>query len=224
MKILLVEDETKLARLIKHGLEQAGYTVDCLENGQEALDRLLLANDSYGLVILDRMLPGMDGLAVCHELRQQNVQVPIILLTALGNLDDRVAGLDMGADDYMVKPFAFSELLARIRTVLRRPTQALPAKLQVGNLMLDTAGRRAWANKRELALTHKEFALLELFMTHPGQVLDREQILSQLWDFAFDSFSNVVDVHIKNLRGKVDHGSTKPHFETIRGVGYKLVG
>lgn len=222
MKIMLVEDEAKLASLIKRGLERSGYTVEWVSSGSQALERLTTSHSDYNLAILDRMLPGIDGLSICKELRQLEIDLPIIILTALSSTNDRIEGLNQGADDYIVKPFALNELVARIRTVLRRPAVVLPVRLKVNDLIIDTSTRQVWRNKQEIALTSKEFSLLEFFALHPGQVLEREQILSKVWDFAFDSFSNVVDVHIKNLRRKIDHGHSEKIFETVRGVGYRL--
>jgi DNA-binding response OmpR family regulator len=222
MRIMLVEDEVKLANTLKRKLEQTGYTVDWLDNGAEALARLEVSSEDYDLAILDRLLPGREGLEICTELRKQNIQLPVIILTALGSLGDRIEGLDGGADDYLVKPFPLAELLARVRSVLRRPPASLPPLLQVRDITLDPAAHQAWRGTRVLSLTAKEFALLEFFMRHSGQVLSREQLISQLWDLNFDSFSNVVDVHMKNLRRKVDNRNNEKLFETVRGVGYRL--
>ena len=224
MKVFLVEDEPKLASLIKSGLVDAGYTVDVNGNGNESLDRLLVAHEDYDIAILDRMLPGLEGLDICRKLREERISLPILMLTALGDDNERISGLNNGADDYMVKPFIFEELLARIRTILRRPRNVLSSTLKVDSLVLDTAGRQAWRGDRKLALTKKEFGLLELLMLNLGQVLDREQLMSRLWDYNFDTFSNVVDVHIKNLRQKVDKDASPKLIETIRGVGYRIKG
>lgn len=222
MKLLLVEDEATLAALIKRGLEEEGYVVDVVDDGLAALDQLLMSHEDYDMAIIDRMLPGKDGLSICRELRQQKVTLPVIILTALGTSQERITGLDSGADDYIVKPFVFNELLARIRAVLRRPQQLQAKTLQAVDIKMDTDGRKVWCRDREISLTTKEFALLELFMMHPGQVFDREQLTNRLWDFNFDGFSNVIDVHIKNLRKKLRGGQSQSSIETVRGVGYRL--
>lgn len=224
MKLLLVEDQAALAALIRRGLQDEGYVVDVIGDGDEALNQLLMSYEDYNLAIIDRMLPGTDGLSICRELRQEKINLPVIILTALGSHKERISGLDSGADDYIVKPFVFNELLARIRAILRRPSSLKTNVLRVAALKLDTDQRKVWLKGREVNLTAKEFALLELFMLHPGQVFDREQLTNRLWDFNFDSFSNVVDVHIKNLRKKLDYGKSQQTIETVRGVGYRLQG
>jgi DNA-binding response OmpR family regulator len=222
MRILIVEDDRPLAAALKRGLSCEGYAVDCLGDGPSAATRAEMHRDDFDLVILDVMLPGMNGVDLCRRLRDRGVSLPVLMLTAKDATEDKVAGLDAGADDYLVKPFAFAELLARIRTLLRRPQDVLPARLVVGDLTLDPVSRRVWRRADEIPLTVKEFALLELFMRNAGDVLTREQILGHLWDFTFDSFSNVVDVHVKNLRKKIDRGSRNRLLTTVRGVGYQL--
>jgi len=224
MKILIVEDNQKLAKSIKRGLEQEGYAVDILFDGESAQRRLEVNSEDYDLVILDLMLPKRDGLAVCKNWRDQNIVVPIVILTAKDSTDDKIIGLDCGADDYLVKPFSFDELLARIRALLRRPQESLPLQLKIKDLILNNTTRKVFRGQRELILTNKEFAILEYLMRHPNQVLNREQIISHVWDFAFDSFSNLVDAHVKNLRKKLDGNNDEKILETIRGVGYRIKG
>jgi two-component system copper resistance phosphate regulon response regulator CusR len=222
MRLLIVEDEEKLARTLQRGLEREGYAVDVVLDGAQALTRLRVNHEDYDLAVLDVMLPGVDGMSFCRQLRADGVAVPILMLTARDATADKVAGLDSGADDYLVKPFAFEELLARIRTLLRRPPQVLPPRLQVGDLVLEPVSRLVTRGGREVALTTKEFALLEYFMRNAEEVLTREQIMSHAWDFDFDGFSNVVDVHVKNLRAKIDTKGSPKLFHTVRGVGYVL--
>ncbi len=220
MKILLTEDNEKLAKSVKKGLEQEGYAVDIVGDGETAEARMLAYTAEYDLMILDIMLPKKDGIAVCHSLRIQGVTVPIIMLTARDTTDDKIAGLDAGADDYLIKPFSFDELAARIRALLRRPKAALPAILQAGGVALDAATKQVTVDTEPISLTMREFAILEYLLRHPNQVLTREQILSHVWDFSFDGMSNVVDVHIKNLRKKLKQ--YEKNLETLRGMGYRF--
>ena len=222
MRILIVEDEEKLATDLKKSLEKEGFAVDYVLDGEAGQRRIETSHKDYDLVVLDLMLPKKNGFEVCKEVRTINIVLPIIILTARDAIEDKVLALDSGADDYLVKPFAFEELLARIRALLRRPEQTLPEELKIKDLSLNTVTRKVFRKDRELPLTLKEFGLLEYLMRHPDQVLTREQILDHLWDFAFDSFSNVVDVHIKNLRKKIDGESNEKILETIRGVGYRI--
>jgi DNA-binding response OmpR family regulator len=222
MRILIVEDEEKLALSLKKGLEKEGYAVDYIMDGEAGERRIVINHKDYDLVILDLMLPGKDGFQICRSVREQQITTPILVLTARDATDDKVAALDAGADDYLVKPFSFEELMARVRALLRRPEQALPNQLVVRDLILDTTTRKVTRKGKELNLTLKEFNLLEYLMRNVDQVLTREQILDHLWDFAFDSFSNVVDVHIKNLRKKIDGNYNEKLLETIRGVGYRI--
>lgn len=222
MKILIVEDNEKLARSLKKGLEQEGYAVDCIWDGETGQERIETHHEDYDLVILDIMLPQKDGLEVCRDIRKQNITVPVVILTAKDTTEDKIIGLDSGADDYLVKPFSFEELLARIRALLRRPVNALVPELKVRDLTLNPGTRKVYRAGKEIGLTLKEFGLLEYFMRNAGRVLDREQIFSHAWDFNSNAFSNVVDVHVKNLRKKVDHGQREKLFETIRGVGYQI--
>jgi DNA-binding response OmpR family regulator len=220
MKILVVEDNVKLAENLKQGLIQEGYAVDVLSDGLAAERRILINRDEYDLVVLDRMLPGKDGVSVCTFWRQNEVVVPVLMLTALGNTDEKVAGLDSGADDYLAKPFAFKELLARIHALLRRPKQSAPLILKYDNISINTTARVVTYKDKPISLTLKEFMVLEYLMRNIGKVVTRDELYSHAWDFADSSFSNTVDVHIKNLRKKI-HDNAKI-IQTIRGVGYKM--
>jgi DNA-binding response OmpR family regulator len=222
MRILIVEDEEKLAQSLKKGLEKEGFAVDYIMDGDAGERRIIVSHKDYDLIILDLMLPGKDGFQICRDVREQQITTPILVLTARDATEDKVSALDAGADDYLVKPFSFEELMARVRALLRRPEQALPNELVVKDLRLDTTTRTVTRKGKEINLTLKEFNLLEYLMRHADQVLTREQILDHLWDFAFDSFSNVVDVHVKNLRKKIDGNYNEKLLETIRGVGYRI--
>ena len=220
MKILVVEDNIKLAENIKQGLMQEGFAVDVIEEGLAAERRILVNRDEYDLVILDRMLPGKDGVSICVSWRENNVIVPVLMLTALNTTDDKVLGLDAGADDYLAKPFAFKELLARIHALLRRPKQSTPLILNSGDISINTTSRTVTLKNKEISLTLKEFMVLEYLMRNLNKVVTRDELYSHAWDFADSSFSNTVDVHIKNLRKKI-HDNAKI-IQTIRGVGYKM--
>ena len=220
MRLLVVEDESRLALLLKRGLEEQGYVVDVTGDGEEAL--WLATESSYDTIVLDVMLPGLDGLEVTRRLRAGGRWAPVLLLTARDGVDDRVVGLDAGADDYLVKPFSFAELSARVRALVRRGRVERPAVLEVGELRLDPARRRAWRGQQPLDLSPKEFALLELFLSHPGEVLTRTRILEHVWDFAYEPASNVVDQYVGYLRRKVDRPFGRADLETVRGVGYRL--
>jgi DNA-binding response OmpR family regulator len=222
MRILIVEDNQKLARSIKKGLEQEGYAVDHVADGRMANQRILANNCDYDLVVLDLMLPQLDGLYLCDVWRRANILLPVIMLTAKDTTDDKILGLNTGADDYLIKPFSFEELLARIRALLRRPPELVAPVLSVKDLTLNTSAREATRGGDKIELTLKEFAILEYLMRNAGQVLTREQIISRVWDFSFDSFSNLVDVHMKNLRKKIDGEYDEELLETIRGVGYRI--
>jgi DNA-binding response OmpR family regulator len=220
MKILVVEDNTKLAENLKQGLMQEGYAVDIIEDGLVAEKRILVNRDEYDLVVLDRMLPGKDGVAVCNNWRENDVVVPVLMLTALDTTDDKVTGLDAGADDYLAKPFAFKELLARIHALLRRPKKTLPIVLSSHGVSINTTSRMVTYKDKPISLTLKEFMVLEYLMRNLNKVITRDELYSHAWDFADSSFSNTVDVHIKNLRRKIhDNGKI---IQTIRGVGYKM--
>ncbi len=220
MKILVVEDNQKLAANIKEGLEQDGFAVDCIFDGITAEKRILINRTDYDVVILDIMLPGKDGVAVCRSWREQEVTIPVLMLTARDATDDKVKGLNSGADDYLAKPFAFEELLARIRALLRRPTVAEKTVLQVGDITLDTVSRKVERNSKEVVLTLKEYMVLEYLMRNQNKVITRDALYDHAWDYADNSFSNTVNVHIKNLRQKLHDDGT--HIQTIRGVGYKM--
>jgi heavy metal response regulator len=220
MRILVVEDEPKIARFIKKGLSEEGYAVDVARNGEEALS--FAASAPYDVVILDLMLPRIDGITVCRRLRSSDLSVSILILTAKDSIEDRVAGLDAGADDYLVKPFAFAELLARIRALLRRPKGMKPNLLQAGDLELDVVRRRVVRAGSAIELTPKEYSLLEYMMRNRGQVLTRTQILEHVWNYDFYAGSNIVDVYIRYLRKKIDEGHKERLIKTIRGVGYTI--
>lgn len=221
MRILVIEDQEKLARSIKKGLEHKGYAVDTLPDGEHGMRRLEFNHLDYDLVVLDVMLPIMNGFELCKSVRKKGITLPIIMLTAKDTLENKIEGLDAGADDYLVKPFAFGELLARVRALLRRPLEAVDSVLAVGSITMDTVKRTVTKNDKEVMLSVKEFAILEQFMRHPGEILSRETIISHVWDFASDTFSNIVDAHIKNLRKKLQQKHEKI-FETIHGVGYRF--
>jgi two-component system, OmpR family, response regulator len=216
MRVLVVEDEPKLARLLARGLGEEGHTADVAVRGDDAV-WMAHATD-YDAIVLDVMLPGLDGFAVCRRLRDEGVWAPVLMLTARDAVEDRIEGLDAGADDYLLKPFSFAELLARLRALTRRAPAERPVALEVGDLRLDPAARRAWRGEEELELSVKEFALLEAFMRRPGQVLSRVHLLESAWDPAFESRSNVVDVYVRYLREKIGRTS----IETVRGVGYRM--
>jgi two-component system, OmpR family, response regulator len=218
MRVLIVEDEKKLAELIARGLREEGHAVDVVGNGEEAV--WLAQSTGFDAIVLDLMLPGLDGFAVCRQLREKGVWTPVLMLTAREAVEDRVAGLDAGADDYLAKPFSFDELVARLRALLRRAPVERPTLLAVGELRLDPASHRAYRGDDELDLSAKEFALLELFMRNPGAVLSRDQLLDGAWDMSFERRSNVIDVYVRYLRGKVGRNA----IETVRGVGYRLRG
>jgi DNA-binding response OmpR family regulator len=224
MHILIVEDEEKLAKALKKGLELKGFAVDWLADSEKARTRILLYRNEYDLIILDLMLPGIDGATITESVRKDNVTTPIIILTARNETEHKVDLLNKGADDYIVKPFSFEELLARINSVMRRPTVAQPIVLKVGDLEMDTSTRTVKKEGSEIPLTLKEFSLLECFMRQPNEVLSREKLSDHVWDFNSLSWSNVLDVHMKNLRKKLNNEGDSPLFETVRGVGYRLTG
>ncbi len=220
MRVLVVEDEPGIANFVRQGLNEAGYAVDVAWDGQEGLAFALAAD--YDVLVLDIMLPRLDGLDLLRELRTQGNQTPTLMLTARDTVDDRVAGLDAGADDYLVKPFAFAELLARLRALLRRPPLQTDPILEIGDLALDTTTRQVRRDGRLIDLSPREFAVLEYLMRHPNQVLTRTQIGEHVWNFDFYNESNVVDVYIGYLRRKIDRGSDLPLIHTVRGVGYRI--
>lgn len=221
MRVLVVEDEIKMAALIRRGLEREGYAVDMAADGAEAL--WAAREQDYDAIVLDAMIPAPDGFAVCRTLREEGRWAPVVMLTARDSVDDRVRGLDAGADDYLTKPFAFAELFARLRALTRRQVVARPVALTVGDLELDPATRSVSRSGTAITLSVKEFALLEFLMRHPDEVLTRQAILEHVWDFAYDGVSNVVDVYIRYLREKVDRPFARDTIETVRGVGYRLL-
>jgi two-component system, OmpR family, response regulator len=220
MRVLIVEDEVKMAGLIRRGLREDGMAADVAVKGEDAL--WMAGATDYDAIVLDVMLPGADGFEVCRRLRADGVRSPVLMLTARDAVDDRVRGLDTGADDYLVKPFSFAELTARLRALARRGPIERPPVLAAGDLQLDPSGRRVWRGETDIALSAREFALLETLMRHPGQVLDRLQLLDHVWDGEYENRSNVIDVYIRYLREKVDRPFGVESIETVRGAGYRL--
>src|SRR5262252_667921 len=220
MRVLVVEDEPGIAQFIRQGLREAGYAVDVAYDGEEGLDYAYVA--AYDVLVLDILLPKLDGLDVLRALRARGVKTPVLLLTAKDTVEDRVRGLDVGADDYLVKPFAFPELVARLRALLRRPPLQMDAVLHLRDLEMDTARREVRRSGRLIELSPREFTLLEYLLRHPRHVLTRTQIAEHVWNFDFFSDSNVVDVYIGYLRRKIDRGFDRPLLHTVRGVGYRL--
>lgn len=220
VRVLVVEDELRMAALLKRGLQEDGYAVDVATTGQDAVWQA--TEFDYDAVLLDLMLPGLDGIEVCRQLRDAGRWVPVLMLTARDAVEDRVRGLDVGADDYLTKPFSFAELSARVRAMIRRGAVERPTELCVADLRLEPATRRAWRGETELGLSTKEFALLELFLRHPDEVLTRTRILEHVWDFAYEAGSNVVDQYVLYLRRKVDRPFGVEQLETVRGAGYRL--
>jgi DNA-binding response OmpR family regulator len=220
MRILVVEDSRHLAGIIKRGLLEEGYAVDNAYDGEEA--RYMAETTPFDLVILDVMLPKKDGVTVCRELRAMNVNTPVLMLTAKDSVEDKVTGLDSGADDYQVKPFAFSELLARVRALLRREAFPKTQRLQVGDLALDTRSREVWRGERRVDLTAKEYAILEYFMRRPNVVVTRTMLGENIWDYEFDGISNIIDVYVRRIRRKIDEEGQDSLIQTVRGAGYRL--
>jgi two-component system, OmpR family, response regulator len=220
MRVLIVEDQPKMASLIRRGLRQEGMAADVAKEGEEALVKA--GATEYDAIVLDVMLPGIDGFEVCRRLRDDGVWSPVLMLTARDGVEDRVAGLDSGADDYLVKPFSYAELLARLRALARRGPVERPTELHVGDLRLDPASRRAWRGDQEIDLSTKEFAVLEIFMRRPGEVLSRFQLLEHAWDYDYENRSNVVDSYVRLLRKKIDRPFETESIETVRGAGYRL--
>ena len=220
MRLLIVEDQPKLAQLLARGLREEGHAADVAGRGEDAL--WMAGAAPYDVIVLDLMLPGIDGLETCRRLRQLGVWTPVLMLTARDAVDDRVTGLDAGGDDYLTKPFSFDELLARLRALTRRALAERPVTVEVGDLRLDPGTRRASRGKAELALSAKEFALLELLMRRSGSVLTRDQLLEGAWDMSYERRSNIVDVYIRQLREKIDRPFDSESIETVRGVGYRL--
>jgi DNA-binding response OmpR family regulator len=218
VRVLVVEDEERIAEFIRNGLTEQGYAVDVAGDGDEALDWVEIA--SFDLVILDVMLPHSDGIEVCRALRARGLRTPVLMLTARDAVEDRVKGLDSGADDYLVKPFAFAELLARLRALARREPRVQDAVLRLGDVVMDTSTRQVTRSGRSVELTTKEYALLEYLMRHPEQVLTRTMIAEHVWNYDFDNATNVIDVHVKNLRRKLDPAAR--FIQTVRGAGYRM--
>jgi len=222
LRILLVEDEKKMASFIERGLKEEGYAVDTAYEGEMGWE--YAAINDYDVIILDWMLPKMNGLTLCTKIRESGRRTPILILTARDSVEDKIKGLDQGADDYLTKPFAFDELLARIRALLRRPMDLQQeATLRAGNLTIDLVGHRACLGEEELSLSQKEFSLLEFLMRRKGTVISRAQIAEHVWDLHFDPMSNSIDVYINFLRKKIDEGRQKSRIETVRGAGYRLL-
>jgi two-component system OmpR family response regulator len=220
MRVLVVEDEVKLAGLIRRGLREDGVAADVAIRGEDAL--WMAGATDYDAIVLDVMLPGLDGFAVCARLRDDGVRTPVLMLTARDAVEDRVRGLDLGADDYLAKPFAFDELSARLRALVRRGPLERAVVLEAGDLRLDPSARRVWRGDAEIALSAKELALLDTFMRRPGQVLGRFELLEHTWDAAYENRSNVVDVYVRYLREKIDRPFGVESIETVRGAGYRL--
>jgi len=220
MRVLVVEDEVRMAGLLERALREEGHAVDVATDGPEGL--WLATENAYGAIVLDVTLPGLDGFQLCRRLRESGRWVPVLMLTARDAVGDRVRGLDAGADDYLVKPFSLLELAARLRALARRDDRSRPVILAEGDLKLDPATKQAWRNGTEVRLSPKEFSLLELFLRHPGNVLTRSQILEEVWDFAYDGGSNIVDQYVNYLRRKIDVPFGRHDIETVRGIGYRL--
>ena len=220
MKVLVVEDELRMASLIRRGLVTEGLAADVAPTGEDAL--WMAQAHEYDAIVLDVMLPGINGFETCRRLRKEGIWSPVLMLTARDSVEDRVAGLDTGADDYLVKPFAFAELLARLRALARRGDAERPSVLAVGDLCLDPASREVRRGDSEIRLSAREFALLETFMRRPGEVLSRLHLLEHAWDFAYENRSNVVDVYVRHLRQKIDEPFGRGSLETVRGAGYRL--
>ena len=221
MRVLIVEDDQEAASYMAKGLKESGYVVDHVADGREALYRV--AAETYDAAVVDRMLPGVDGLTIIKTMRSAGNHIPVLILSALGDVDDRVKGLKAGGDDYLVKPYAFAELLARLEALLRRGRSDAPdTMLKVADLEMDLVGRTVRRAGRPIELKPKEFALLEYLMRHAGHVVTRTMLLENVWDYSFDPQTNVIDVHVSRLRHKIDKGHDKPLLSTIRGAGYSL--
>ena len=221
MRILIIEDQVKLAESIKKGLENIGYAVDAVYDGIKGLRRIEASPDSFDLILLDIMLPELDGISLCKKIRSQHITTPVLMLTAKDTLENKIDGLNIGADDYLVKPFEFTELTARIRALLRRPKEVIETELVGSGIKLNTIKHTVEKKGKEVKLTLKEFAILEYFLRNKNQVLSRDKIIAHIWDFNYDTFSNIVDVNIKNLRKKLQSKSENI-FETVHGIGYKF--
>lgn len=220
MRTLVVEDSRRLAGIIKRGLLEEGYTVDIAYDGEEA--QYMAETTPFDVIILDVMLPKKDGVTVCRELREKKVSTPILMLTAKDSVEDKVRGLDSGADDYQVKPFAFTELLARVRALLRREVYPKTQKLQAGDLVMDLQTREVCRGERKIDLTAKEYAILEYFLRRPNAVVTRTMLGESVWDYEFDGISNIIDVYVRRIRRKIDEDGQKSLIQTLRGAGYRL--
>ncbi len=220
MRVLVVEDERKVANFIKHGLEEERYIVEIAYDGISGLEMVM--NNHFDAIVLDVMLPGKDGFTLLKEMRDSGISTPVIMLTARANVEDRVAGLDLGADDYLPKPFSFDELAARLRSILRRSSPEKSTKLRAGDLILDTVSHLAYRQGREIELTTKEYALLEYMLRNKNRILSRSTITQHVWKHNFDPESNIIDVYVKRLRSKIEQDGEKPLVQSIRGVGYRL--
>ncbi len=222
MRILIVEDEKKLSSALKRGLEREGYVVELAFDGEEA--KFIVENDpiTFDLIILDIMLPKIDGITLCKEFRTKGIHIPILMLTAKDKLDDKVLGLDSGADDYLVKPFSYEELLARIRALLRRPKNMFGPILKVRDITVDTLSKRVFVRDKEISLTSKEYAILEYLLRNTNRIVNKEQIIAHVWGYDVDTLSNVVEAHIKNLRKKLRGEKNEDIIETIKGMGYRI--
>ena len=221
MRLLIVEDEVKIANSLKKGFEQEAYAVDVANTGIDGYD--LASSEEYDVLVLDRLLPGLDGIELCKKLRAKNIYTPVLMLTARGELDERIEGLNAGADDYLPKPFAFTELLARVRALSRRPKSSVGSKLTVGDLTLDTVTFEVKREDKNITLSNKEFSLLEYLMRHKGSIIKKERIMNHVWSYESDVLPNSVEVYITHLRNKVDKPfKGKPLIHTVRGFGYKI--
>ena len=220
MRVLLVEDETRIAHFVAKGLREQAYAVDIAATGKEALYQVAI--NTYDIVVLDVMIPEPDGFTVCKELRQDGHRMPVLMLTARDAVEDRIQGLDRGADDYLTKPFEFRELLARLRALLRRPSALQPSILAVADLVVDTAGQTISRGGKTISMTTKEYALVEFFARNAGRVVGRAEIAEHVWDEEFDPFSNLIEVYVNRVRRKIDGAGTKPLLHTRRGAGYVL--
>lgn len=222
MKILIIEDNEKLAQMLKTALVREGFSADYLTDGAAGESRALIHNENYGLIILDLMLPGRSGEEICKKIREKGISTPILVLTAKSETKDKIFLFNLGADDYLVKPFSLEELIARIRAISRRPKKTEPKELRTGDLCVNLSTKKVFLKKKEIKLTLTEFRLLEYFMNNIGEPITRDQLLDSIWDFNFESFSNVVDVHVKNLRKKIECNGKYKFLETVRGVGYRM--
>jgi heavy metal response regulator len=220
MRVLVVEDEKKVASFIKRGLEEESFTVDVAYDGEEGFE--MAANNPYDVILMDLMLPKKDGLSVIRELRERDILTPVLCLTAKDTVEDIVEGLETGSDDYLTKPFAFGELLARVKALLRRTSKDRGAEIFFADLRLDPVSHKVWRSDKEIDLTAKEYGLLEYFMRNPNEVLTRAMIAEHVWDYTFDSFTNIIDVYVNYLRKKVDRDYDTKLIHTVRGVGYVL--